>query len=115
MGNYFAMLNVTTREEVSRKFLGVLERLGPGCFGSGGFYDPTSQHKKDWWVKCRLPPPQIRGCHESILRETKMKFVKYRLSQGGDQSPVCPVPLCQSVLLLLLPFDRHLHLEFSIL
>lgn len=45
MRNYFGMFNVTTREEVSKKFLSVLGHLGSGCFGSGAnFYEPTSQH-----------------------------------------------------------------------
>lgn len=48
MRNYFKTFNVTTHEEVSRKFLRVLESLGPGCFGSGGFYDQL-HNTKDWW------------------------------------------------------------------
>lgn len=53
MRNYFGIFNVTTNEEVPRKFLSILECLGPDCFGLLEVFMTQLHNTKD----C----PAIRG------------------------------------------------------
>lgn len=75
MRNYFGISDVTTHEEVSRKFLRVLESVwGLAVLGLEAFLTQL-QSTKDWWVTADRP--QSGGSRVNSSRnKCEVEFVK---------------------------------------
>lgn len=86
MRNYFGIFNVTTSEEVPRKFLSVLESLGPGCFGLLEAFMTQLHNTKD----C----PPVRGAISQgtfSRKKFEVGFVRYWVRDGVSPQLSCPL------------------------